>query len=394
MQDDERPRGGKTRLITIGLAVVPLAIAALAAGRWLLGGPDGATRGGRDDRPIPVEVAPVEVGPLELTRELTGTLEAFARATVAAEIDGTVDAVLVDLADEVASGAVIARLDPRELIQLEAAARADLAVARARVEAAEGAAEVADRALARTRGLAERGVSSERALDEARAEALARRGALTVANAEVSRARAALGAASLQRARADVRGRWPETQGPRRVAARHVDEGARVSVGDPIVDLVDLDPLLTVLQVGADDYQRLSVGQAVRVSGPGGVEAAARVARVAPVFDPVSRQARLEVEVDNPDGTLQPGMFVRARATLDRVESATLVPETALVMREGRSVVFVLEDGRVREVEVEVGLRGGGRVEIRSPALEGSVVTLGHQRLQDGAAVRVVEGES
>ena len=115
---------------------------------------------------------------------------------------------------------------------------------------------------------------------------------------------------------------------------------------------------------------------------------------MAPVFDPASRQARLEVEVDNPDGALQPGMFVRAGATLDRVESATLVPETALVMREGRSVVFVLGDGRVSEVEVEVGLGGGWRVVIRSPGLEGSVVTLGHQRLQDGAAVRVIEGDS
>jgi multidrug efflux pump subunit AcrA (membrane-fusion protein) len=85
-------------------------------------------------------------------------------------------------------------------------------------------------------------------------------------------------------------------------------------------------------------------------------------------------------------------MFARVRIVLAEVEAAGIVPLDALARREGRDVVFVLEDaGVVRMVEVRRGITEGDRVQIVEPPIRGQVVTLGQQLLQDGSVVRVVE---
>src|SRR5690606_33110669 len=143
----------------------------------------------------------------------------------------------------------------------------------------------------RARALHGREIASERELDAASAAAMEARAAAEVADAEVARARAASSAAQLQLARTEIRGRWSPEAGPRRVAERHVDEGARVGVGDPLFTLVDVDPLVIVVMVGADDYAHLRPGQRVTLEAERSYEG--RVARVAPAFDPATRQARV-----------------------------------------------------------------------------------------------------
>ncbi|HEY8429069.1 MAG TPA: efflux RND transporter periplasmic adaptor subunit [Sandaracinaceae bacterium] len=372
----------------------PVAIAVLALVRWIASGEEPA-RGPRSSRgggPIPVEVAPIRVGAIENARVFTATLEPSARVVVAAEVAGTVSAVEVDLADVVEPDQLLARIDDREYRQAAAAARAELAVALARKRAADSAVAVAERALERARALHGREIASERELDAASAAAMEARAAAEVADAEVARARAASSAAQLQLARTEIRGRWSPEAGPRRVAERHVDEGARVGVGDPLFTLVDVDPLVIVVMVGADDYAHLRPGQRVTLEAERSYEG--RVARVAPAFDPATRQARVEIEVENEDGALQPGMFVRARAVLARREGVTLVPEAAIATRGGQKVLFLLDEAgtSVEMVPVETGLRQGDVVEVRGEGLAGRrVVTLGHQRLSDGAQVRVTQ---
>ncbi len=116
-----------------------------------------------------------------------------------------------------------------------------------------------------------------------------------------------------------------------------------------------------------------------------------RIARIAPVFRESTRQARVEVWLDNPGLRLKPGMFVRAEVVLDRVAEATIVPEQALVRRDGRDGVFVLNaDGKsVSWREVTVGIRYGGQVQVQGEDLGVHVVTLGQQLLDDGSAVSV-----
>ncbi len=109
------------------------------------------------------------------------------------------------------------------------------------------------------------------------------------------------------------------------------------------------------------------------------------------MFRESTRQARVEVWLDNAELRLKPGMFVRAGVVLDRVAEATIVPEQALVRRDGRDGVFVLNaDGKsVSWRQVEVGIRDGGQVQVQGEDLGVRVITLGQQLLDDGSAVSV-----
>ncbi|MDH3414344.1 MAG: efflux RND transporter periplasmic adaptor subunit, partial [Gammaproteobacteria bacterium] len=119
-----------------------------------------------------------------------------------------------------------------------------------------------------------------------------------------------------------------------------------------------------------------------------------RIIRIAPVFQESTRQARVEVWLDNPGLRLKPGMFVRAMVVLDRVAETTIVPEQALVRRDGRDGVFVLEPDRksVAWREVAVGIRQRSRVQVEGEGLGTHVVTLGQQLLDNGSLVSVEGG--
>jgi RND family efflux transporter MFP subunit len=156
-----------------------------------------------------------------------------------------------------------------------------------------------------------------------------------------------------------------------------------------------MNPITAVFFVTERDYALLRTGQVVTLRTDAHPDAAfeGRIARIAPVFQESTRQAQVEVDVDNADLRLKPGMFVRVTVVLDRVEDATIVPEQALVRRDGRDGVFVVAgDGQtVAWREVEVGFRQGGRVQVTGDGLNTQVVTLGQQLLEDNSAVSVAE---
>jgi RND family efflux transporter MFP subunit len=123
---------------------------------------------------------------------------------------------------------------------------------------------------------------------------------------------------------------------------------------------------------------------------------AGRIVRVAPLLKETSREARVEVEIPNPEGLLKPGMFVRAQIEFDRHDNATVVPTNALARREDRQGVFLadLTEKKARFVPVTVGIRSGDEAEITAPPLAGMVVTLGQHLLTDGSAIVVGEAAS
>ena len=107
------------------------------------------------------------------------------------------------------------------------------------------------------------------------------------------------------------------------------------------------------------------------------------------MFRENTRQARVELGVDNSDLRLKPGMFVRASVVLDRVEEAISIPADALTKRDGGDGVFLVsKDGtRVSWQAVTPGIRQDERLEVRDADLSGQVVTLGQQLLDDGSAI-------
>jgi RND family efflux transporter MFP subunit len=372
-----------------------LAAAGTAAWLWVrLPEPEGGMRsqiGEGATRAVPVELAPIERGPIERRRTFSGTLEPHAELVVAPKIAGRIEELAVDLADRVTRGQVVARLDNAEHLQAVAQAEADLAVARANLTEAKSQLAIAERELERIDKLRERGVSSESQRDVAKADQLAKQAHLAVTEAQVTRFQAALATARIRLGYTEVAASWHGRGEEWVVAERHVEEGETVSANEPLYRLVDLDPIKAVLFVTERDYALLAPGQQaqLRTDAFAGEVFGGRIARIAPVFREATRQARVEIEVENPDLRLKPGMFIRATLVLERLAEATIVPVQALVTRDGQDGVFVLarEGKSVAWRPVEPGVREEERVQVTGEGLVGQVVTLGQQLLNEGSPV-------
>ncbi|MCB1865764.1 MAG: efflux RND transporter periplasmic adaptor subunit [Chromatiales bacterium] len=353
---------------------------------------------GADKKPVPVETAAIEHGPIEDVRSFTGTLGASAEFDVAPKVGGRVRQLNVDLADPVERGQVVAWLDDAEFVQAVAVARADLEVARASHAEAESLVAIAKRELERIDQLRTRGVSSESQRDTANADYLAKQAQVSVTRARIASAEAQLEAARIRLGYTKVAADWREDGGRRFVAERVVDEGDTVAANAPLLRIVALDPVEAVFYVTERDYTLLRVGQTAALSTdahPGGTFAGV-ITRIAPVFREASRQARVELRVDNPELKLKPGMFIRAAVVLATVEDAVIVPEAALVKRDDQHGVFVLTPDGASVVwrPVRVGIQSGLRVQVHGEGLDGRVVVLGQQLLKDGSAVRTGDGKS
>jgi membrane fusion protein (multidrug efflux system) len=174
-----------------------------------------------------------------------------------------------------------------------------------------------------------------------------------------------------------------------RTGFRRVSVGGLVSAGAVITTLDDTSVIKLEFTVPQSFIGELAPGLPVeaRVEGLGERIFKGRVATLGSRVDPVTRAIAVRAELPNADGTLKPGMFMSV--TLRGREKPTLVlPEQAIVPAEGRSFVFVVEQGRAVRREVTTGLRQPGRVAIVA-GLTGDerVIVDGTFKARDGAPV-------
>ena len=374
-----------------------LLIGAAAGFGWVIFGPfqdrAGSGKSGKAERPVPVEVARIQRGPIELQRTFSGELEALAEFVVAPKVSGRVERMIVNIADTVDRGQVVAELDNDEYIQAVAQAQADLEVARAKLSEAKSALEIAGREFKRTESLLKRGVASDSEFDASRQEQLARQAQLKVAAAEVTKAESSLETANIRLGYTKVTSGWTGGGEQRVVAERYVDEGQTVAANAPLLLIVELHPIVGVVFVTERDYARLKPGQLVSLSTDAypGEQFTGRIDRIAPVFRKNTRQARIEMTIDNPQHRLKPGMFIRATVVLDRKSEATSIPDQAWPTRDDRNGVFIVSENGQAVVwrEVKGGIRQGDRVQVEGQGLNGRVVTLGQQLVKDGSPITI-----
>jgi RND family efflux transporter MFP subunit len=379
-----------------------LLIGAAAGFGWLIFGQfqgrAGSGNSGKTSRPVPVEVAQIQRGPIALQRTFSGELEALAEFVVAPKVSGRVERVMVNIADTIKRGQVVAELDNDEYVQAVAQAQADLVVARAKLSEAESAQEIANREFKRSESLLKRKVTSDSEFDVARQEQLEKQAQLKVAAAQITKAESSLESANIRLGYTKVTAGWTGGDEHRVVAERYVDEGQTVAANAPLLLIVELHPIVGVVFVTERDYARLKPGQlvALKTDAYPGEQYTGRIDRIAPVFRKSTRQARIEMTIDNPRHRLKPGMFIRVTVVLAQVPEATIVPEQALTIRDDRSGVFIVsEDGQsVVWREVKVGIREGDRVQVEGQGLSGRVVTLGQQLVKNGSAITIPDMQS
>ncbi len=373
-----------TVLAALFLVFLAWQIISRLPGRAQVGGPRGAS--------VAVEIEPVERGGIRDIGTFSGTLIPKSYFTVVPKISGRIKELYVDIGDRLTRGQLVALLEDEEYQQQVIQAEADLGVAKANLEEARSAQELAQKALERARTLHEKGILSDSELDEAVSAYGTRDTRLKVTLAQIANQQAALETARVRLSYTRIRAAWDTGGDVRFVGERFVNPGAMLSSNTPLLSVIELQPITAVIHVTEKDYFRLRSEQAVLLTSGAypGREFHGIVARVAPLLKETSREARVEVDVDNADGALKPGMFVNARIEFVNKSDAMVVPTSALVNRGSLQGLF-LADIEARKAVFQpatVGILEGDRAEILEPAaLTGYVVTLGHHLLEDGTPI-------
>lgn len=178
---------------------------------------------------------------------------------------------------------------------------------------------------------------------------------------------------------------------------KRVEAGAWVRPGDPVADLIDLDPIYVVGPVNEREIARLRLGGPARVRLDAYPKRAFRgeVAQIVPQADPQSRAFPVKVRIANPDHLIKSGMFARVTLEIGAGRKGVFVSKDAVVQREGGVGVFVVLDGVARYRPIRAGRAEAGLVEVMDGSLSAGeeVVVLGNEALQDGAKVRKVASQ-
>jgi len=333
----------------------PLALVGLEAAA-----PSGQQRSGGGG-PVGVVVSPVRSGTVVDRTESVGTVRSRDAVTITAKVTGMVQNIRFQEGQRVRAGDALAELDA-------AALRAELDQARALFDDARSQ-------LVRARGLQPGQNIAAQRLETL--EALTRQ-----AEGRVRQAQARLEELSVT---APFSGR---------VGLRQVSVGALVQPGTVVTTLDDISRVRVEFAVPEIYVARVREGSAVtaRSSAFGERRFQGRVAVVDTRIDTATRTIRVVSEFDNPEEVLKPGLFMTVELEMERRDNALLIAEEALDPIGDRNYVYVIRDDRARRVEVRLGQRLPGEVEVLSGLRAGEpVVVRGVQRLRNDAPVRVVE---
>lgn len=358
------------------------------------------------EAPLPVKGLPIIRGDLVVRLTSPGDVIANKRAVLKAEVAGLLMEVAAEEGKEVRAGAVVARIDDRAyVLRLKAAEANRLArLSEMLVENQFGSPEKRVDS-----GLEERIRNSAAALDSSASryagggmsrdeydkvrkahetlliEAGRKKDEVQAASKGLTQAEVEVAVARLDLERTKVRAPFSGI-----LTGIKVSVGETVSPGQDLVIVVDVRDIRIEARVLESEIGRMKVGREanVRFSSSHGRTFKGLVRAVSPVVDPSDRTCAVHVDVDNAGGEIKPGMHAEVEVDAEIYTGRLLAPQEAVLVRNGRKLVFAVESGVAKWRYVTTGLENERYVEILDGAREGeSVIVEGHLTLAHDAKV-------
>jgi RND family efflux transporter MFP subunit len=353
-------------------------------------------------------VAIAQRGDISHVLSLAGQFQPYQMVDVHPKVSGYMRRINVDIGDIVHEGQTLATLEVPELkAQLQ---QTVFQVDQSREEITRAQHEI-NRAEAQHGALHEQylrlqeaskghpGLIAEQELDNAKASDLSAEAQVDAAKAAMAAATQHLGSAQADNQRVEALHNYTNVVAPISgvVAWRYADTGALIQGGTnsnsqdlPIVRLSQSTLLRLRLPVPEDDVRYVHDGDPVtlRVDAVGR-NIIGKVVRFTRSINFETRTMETEVDVDNKDLSIAPGMYANAMLRLAHSEKTVTIPVEALVIKGDGRVVYVLDDtNHIHVRSVQVGLEGSKLAEIKSGIQPGERVILGGQdHYQDGEAV-------
>ena len=355
------------RGIRLTVFLVVAAILAVAVARFVHK-PSGSPRArGKVAAPEVVGVLPVQAHDISLAITLTADIQAINQAAIYAQVSGYLDKITVRRGYHVKKGQLLAHINDTTL--------------KAQYHQAQANRDYVCLNAKRYKALLAKNLVSKDAYD--------------LANSQCRQSQATVDYSRKMLSYANIVAPFDGT-----IFNRMVDPGATIpattaalsSGSTPLFTVVDTHIVKIVVNVPERDIRYLHLGLPVQVRAdayPGEIFPG-RITRMNPALDTATRTLAVEIDMDNPDGRLKPGMFAKATLNLVTHKDVILVPKIAILSRQGKSWVYTLEPGSVvKKREIVTGILGKKNAEIVSGLAPGeSVVVAGQEHLEDGDHVQ------
>jgi RND family efflux transporter MFP subunit len=368
------------------------------------------------EKPVTVTAFAVQPKPVRRTVEAVGSLFAYDEVVVSSEVDGRAEQVLVDVGDHVTKGQTLVEVLPIEFKLAAEQQQAVVEQAKAKLGLTGDAAEVkdptqtaavrkaaadlanAEQKFRRSKSLEERGIVPRQMFEEDELSFKAAEAAYDLAVQDVRNLQAALQQERATRDLADKKLRDTRIVAPFNgyIKERDVTVGQYLKVQTPVMAIVNADPVRVRLKVPEKMAAWVTVGQFVTVAVEAFPERAftGKIWRINPSVDPQTRTFDAEALIENHEGLLKPGFFVKASIPSRKVDSVLLIPQKALSYAYGIYKIYLLtENKKLKEREVRVGDRIGEDVEVISGVGEGDRIALPAEgqelAMRDGASVKI-----
>lgn len=365
---------------------------------------------------IAVEIGQVVEDSIGNSRKLSGKVVANEEVMVTPKVGGVVETINVKLGDFVKKDSVLFVLEQDDISKNVDQAQASLNLAQKSIDQANNSLQTAvvnyeltkekiDKTLIdleRTRELYEEGAVSKSQLEQA--ELAASPNQLEVAQKQVDQARIAVGLSEEQYNQANI-GHSQSLDGLDNAVVRapmdgiiselNVKRGQIAGAGQVAATIVDMNSIYLKVDVVENVINKLKIGQSVGIKIPAAFneETTSTISYISSTADGKSNLYSIRVYLDNLEKDIRPGMNGEISLSVDEIKSALIIDSRAVLDRDGEKIVYILEDDRVVERVVSLGIDAGDYVQIEEGLKKGEqVIVKGQHYVEDGGKVKVVQG--
>ncbi|NQV16934.1 MAG: efflux RND transporter periplasmic adaptor subunit [Armatimonadetes bacterium] len=325
-------------------------------------------------------------------KEFTGTIYPVYQYIIAPKISGRLEKISKRIGDFVAENEIIAIIDDSEYQQELLEAKANLTIAQVNLSEANSQLEFADIELSRVKSLKEKEFASLSDLENANVAFISAKSKVNLSNAQVEQRKAALKLAEIRLSYTVLKSSKPGF-----IGERFSDEGSLLTSNSPIVSVVGINTVIIRSNLIERIYGKIKIGQQADIEADAFPDKIfyGKVSRVAPILKENSRMAEMEIEVDNQSLTLKPGMFCKIHIVLNEKENAQVVPNKAIVMGDGKTGIFIVDENEsiAKYIPVQLGITTENKSEIVEPVIDGLVITVGQYQLKDGSKILLPSDE-
>lgn len=354
------------------------------------------------------KVVVAQRGDIAHVLSLAGQFQPYQVVDVHPKVTGFMVKINVDIGDKVRKGETLAVLEVPELnAQLKGTvfgmqqAKDNLLRAQHEIERADAVhtALQADYERLLQTSKAQPGLIAQQELDDAQSKALSSESQVDEAKAAASAAQQQAEVAHTDNDRVQALQNYTNVVAPLDgvIVWRYADTGALIQSGTnsneqdiPIVRLSQSGLLRLRMPIPEDDVQYVHVGDTMQIRVDAiGRSFTGKIVRFTRDVNFETRTMETEVDVDNQDLSIDPGMYANTELPLARVNNITTIPVEALVLKGSQEAVYSLDaNNRVHIRNVEVGLRGSKLAEIKSGLAVGErVISGGQENYTEGEQV-------